>query len=142
LSLFGSRQAWQVVNLGAKITGGREQEMSFDIVGVRLEQSDVINALNADAEALAYFGYLEQKDEPPCVVLENLLLTNYAASQTTTVGLGVNAKTVVSADSVDAQSEHQRTSSTELASPVIRCYQMYQVKLHQNRVVELVSLDP
>src|SRR6185436_17948781 len=89
-SLFGSRQAWQVVDLGAKISGGRKLDVSFEIVGVRLEQSDVINALNADADALNYFDYLEQKGEPACVVLENLSLTQYAASQTTNVGLGVN----------------------------------------------------
>lgn len=142
LSLFGSRQAWQVVDLGAKISGGRQQDVSFEIVGVRLEQSDVINALNTDADALNYFDYIKQKDEAPCVVLENVMLSNYAATQTTNVGRDVNAKTVVSTDSVNAQMQNERTSSTQLVSPVIRCYQMYKVKLHQNRVVELVALDP
>lgn len=142
LSLFGSRQAWQVVDIGAQVAGGREQEVSFEVLGVRLEQSDVINALNADADALNYFDFIKEKDQTPCVVLENVMLTNYAATQTTNVSLGVNAQTVISTDSVKAETQNERTTSTQLVSPVIRCYQMYMVKLHQNRVVELVHLDP
>jgi hypothetical protein len=116
--------------------------MSFEIVGVRLEQSDVIAALNADTEAINYFDYIQGQGEAPCVVLENLMLTNYAAAQTTTVGVGASADTVLSTESVKAQVDTERTTSTELAAPVIRCYQMYQVKLHNNRVVELTALDP
>jgi hypothetical protein len=142
LSLFGGRQAWQVLDLGAKISGGQEREMSFEIVGTRLEQSDLISALNADSEALNYFDYLRQKNERPCVVLENLTLTNYSASQTTNVGLGVNAESIVSSDSVQAEMQNERSSSTQLAAPVIRCYQMYEVQVNQNRVVELTAVDP
>jgi WD40 repeat protein len=142
LSLFGSRQAWQVVNLGGKISGGRENEVAYEIVGVRLDQTDVIKALNADTDALTYFDYLASQEQAPCVVLENLVFTNYTASQGTNLNLGVTAKTTLTPDSVEAQVENERSSSTEFTSPVIRCYQMYGVKLHQGRVVELAALEP
>jgi hypothetical protein len=49
---------------------------------------------------------------------------------------------VLSTESVKAQVDTERTTSSQLASPLIRCYQMYQVKLHNNRVIELTALDP
>jgi hypothetical protein len=142
LSLFGSRRAWQVLNIGAEVSGGREQEVSFEILGVRLEQSDVIDALNSDRDALNYFDYLQKQGEPPCVVLENVWLTNYSETQKTNLGVGVQAETVIRSDSVNTRIQNERSASSAMAAPVVRCYQMYEAKLNQGRVVELVNVDP
>ncbi len=142
LSLVGNRQAWQIVDLGAQASGSRQNEVAFEIVGLRLDQSDAIKALNADADALGYFDYLVKQKEVPCVVLENLVFTSYAAAQAKTLNLAGQAKTALTPDSVGGRLESQRTTFTRFTSPVVRCYQVYQVKLDQNRVVELVSLAP
>ncbi len=65
-----------------------------------------------------------------------------SASRGANLNLGVTAKTTLTPDSVDAQMENQRSSSIQFMSPVIRRYQMYGVKLHQNRVNELVCFNP
>jgi WD40 repeat protein len=142
LSLLGSRQAWQVVDLTGKVSGGRQNEIAFEIVGVRLDQNDLIKALNADPDALSYFGYLQHTKETGCLVVENVLLTKYASAQSTQVGVGGHAQAAFTADRVAGAYERQSSSQSEFAAPVIRCYQMYEVRLHQNRVVELVALNP
>ena len=142
VSLVGNRQAWQIVDLAAQVSGGRHQEVAFEILGVRLDQNDVIKALNADADALDYFKYLRQQKQIPCLVLENLVLTSYAAAHGSKLNVGTKANIVLASDGIGAQVEHQSSAFTELTSPVIRCYQAYEVKLHGHQVVELVNLDP
>lgn len=142
VSLVGNRQAWQVVELTGQASAGRQNEVTFEIVGVRLDQTDAIKALNADADALNYFDYVSKNKEVPCLILENLVFTSYAAAQNTTVNLGAKAKTALTGDGAAAGLQTQRTTFTQFTSPIVRCYQMYQVKLHQNRVVELVVLEP
>jgi hypothetical protein len=142
LSLAGARQAWQFVNLGGRVAGSRENEVSYEILGVRLDQNDVIKALNADSDALTYFDYLASQQQSPCVVLENVVFTNYASSQGTTLELAGTAENSLTPDRASADFQNQRTASTEFRSPVIRCYQMYAVKMHQGKVMELTALDP
>ena len=48
LSFVGTRAAWQVVDLQARVSGGKTNEVAFEVVGLRLDQSDVIKALNQD----------------------------------------------------------------------------------------------
>jgi hypothetical protein len=142
LSFLGSRQAWQVVDLTGRVSGGRQNEIAFEIVGIRLDQNDLIKALNADPDALAYFGYLQQIQETGCLVVEHVLFTKYAVSQSTNVAIGGHAQTVLTADRAAVDLGRQSTRQSELAAPVVRCYQMYAVKLHDDRVVELVALNP
>lgn len=142
LSFVGNRQAWQVVDLGVQVSGGRQSEVAFEMVGVRLDQNDVVKALNADRDAVSYFDYLSKNKQVPCLVLENMVFTSYSAAQGTNLSVGGNAKTVVTTDAVGARVENQRTSSTQFTAPVIRCYQMYEVKLYQNQVMELVAVNP
>ncbi len=142
VSLVGSRQAWQVVDLSGQVSASRQNNVTFEIVGVRLDQNDVLKAINTDPDALAYFDYLAKNNESPCLVLENLVLASYAASQGTNLQLGAGAKTTLTADAAAGRLNTQRTAFTRFASPVVRCYQMYAVKLNQNRAVELVAIEP
>ena len=142
LSFMGNRRAWQFIDLAGRISGGGQQEVEFELVGTRLDQSDVVRALNADAEALHYFNYLRENGETPCVVLEAIVMANYSASRSTQLGLQGNANLAITSDGVGVQVDRQRESSMQLVSPVIRCYQMCEVKQHQNRVVELLTRAP
>ncbi len=139
LSFVGNRLAWQFVDLAGKISGGGRQEVEFELIGTRLDQSDVIRALNADTEALNYFNYLRENGEIPCVVLENIVMANYAASRGSQLNLQGNAKIAITSEGVEGQFDRQRESSMQLLSPVVRCYQMYEVKQYQNQVVELLA---
>ena len=141
-SLVGNRQAWQIVDLAAQLSAGRQQEVAFEILGMRLDQSDVIKALNADSDALSYFDYLRQQHETPCLVLENIIFTSYAAAVEGNLTLGGKAKTILTSDGLGARTERRRSSFTQFAAPVIRCYQPYEVRLHGRQVVELSYLDP
>ncbi len=142
LSFVGNHQAYQVVDLAVQASGGRQNEVTFEMVGLRLDQNDVIKALNSDGDALTYFEYLRTNKEAPCLVLENVVFTSCSVAESTTLALGGSAKTALTTDGGAARVQNQRSSSTQFTSPVVRCYQMYEVKLHQNRVVELVSLAP
>ncbi len=142
VSFVGTRQAWQIVDVSGQVSAGRQSEVAYEVVGLRLDQSDVIKSLNADTDALNYFAYLSSKREVPCVILENLVFTSYSSLQGTNVNVGASAKTILTADGVQAQVATQQNSFTQFTSPVVRCYQMYQVKMYQNQVVELVYLDP
>jgi len=142
VSLVGNRQAWQIVDLAAQISAGRHQEVTFEILGVRLDQNDAIKALNADDDALDYFEYLRQQKQTPCLVLENLVLTSYSATLGSNLHAGANAEIELTSDGVRAQLDSQSGSFTRLTSPVIRCYQAYEVKLHGRKVMELVKLGP
>ena len=142
LSFVGNRLAWQVVDLAGKVSGGGHQEVEFELIGTRLDQSDVIRALNADTEALRYFNYLRENGEVPCVVLENIVMANYAASRGSHLNLQGNASMALTSEGVGGQLDRQRESSTQVLSPLIRCYQMYEVKQHQNQVVELLARSP
>ena len=141
LSFLGNRHAWQVVDLAGKVSGGRHQEVEFEVIGTRLDQNEAIRALNADAEALRYFAYLRENGEIPCVVLENIVMANYAASTGAQLNLQGSA-TAITSEGVGAQVDRQRESSMQLMSPVIRCYQMCEVKQRQNQVVELTNQAP
>ncbi|HVX63660.1 MAG TPA: hypothetical protein VHC19_23765 [Pirellulales bacterium] len=142
VTLVGNRQAWQIVDLAAQLSAGRHQEVAFEILGVRLDQNDVIRALNADSDALGYFEYLRDNDETPCLVLETIIFTSYAAASEGNLALGINAKTILTSDGVGARTENRRNSFTKFAAPVIRCYQPYEVKMNARQVVELSYLDP
>lgn len=142
VSLVGTKQEWQIVDFVAQLSAGRHQEIAFEIVGVRLDQSDVIKALNADAEALSYFAYLREQSETPCLVLENLVFTSYAAARDADINVGGKAKTILTSDGLSARTGNRRSSYTQFALPVVRCYQPYEVKLHGREVVELVYLNP
>jgi hypothetical protein len=142
ISLVGTRQAWQIVDLMAEISAGRHQEIAFEIVGMRLDQNDVIKALNTDSDALEYFSYLREQNETPCLVLENVVFASYAAASEGNLALGGKAKTILTSDGLAGRTENQRSSLTRFAASVIRCYQPYEVKLHGRHVVELAYLDP
>ncbi len=142
LSFMGNRQAWQVVDLSAQVSGGHQHEVAFEIVGLRLDQNEVIKAMNADPDAMNYFGYLQQKKERPCMVLENIVFASYAASQGTSLNASGSGKTIFTTDSIGGRVETERKNFTQFTSPVVRCYQMYEVMLHNGQVVELSFLDP
>jgi hypothetical protein len=142
LSFVGKRLAWQVVDVAGQVSGGRESEVDFEIVGTRLDQSEAIKAINADADALNYFDYLQKNKETPCVVLENVVFTSYSAANGSSLNLAANANVATTAIGAEAKVAGQRSGFTQFTSPVVRCYQTYKVKLHQNQVVELVYIEP
>ena len=82
------------------------------------------------------------KRQVPCLVLENMLFTSYAAANTTTLGVQGNARVAVTGDAAGARVENQRTAFTRFTAPIVRCYQMYEVKMHGSQVMELVYLNP
>jgi hypothetical protein len=142
ISLVGTRQAWQIVDLAAEISAGRHQEIAFEIIGLRLDQNDVIKALDADSDALEYFGYLREQNETPCLVLENVVFASYAAASEGDLALGGKAKAILTSDGLAGRTENQRSSLTRFAAPVIRCYQPYEVKLRGRQVAELTYIEP
>jgi hypothetical protein len=142
LSFLGSRQAWQVAELVAGFDGSREETMEFELAGLRLDQNDVIRLINADRQALDYFGYLNEKSETPCVVLENVLLLEYAKSSQSQLEIEGRAKNAFTPDGFAGQGESRRNSFTRFTAPVIRCYQTYEAILHNGRVMELANIRP
>ena len=142
VSFVGNRQAWQIIDLAAQVSGGHHEQVAFEILGVRLDQNDVIKALNADDDALGYFDYLRQHKQTPCFVLENVAFTSYTTASDSNMNLGAKAKTGLTSDGAEARVENQRSSFMQLTSPVIRCYQVYEVKMDGRQIVELVCLQP
>jgi len=142
VSFLGGRQAWQVAELTGKVSGGRQDEVAYEVVGTRLDQNDLIAALNADPDAMNYFDYLLKQKQSPCVVLENVLLTSYSATHTHSLNLDGKLKTGVTTDLAEAGVNGERETFTQLTAPVVRCYQMYAIRTNKGKIVELVALDP
>lgn len=142
VSFLGGRQAWQVAELTGKVSGGRQDEVAYEVVGTRLDQNDLIAALNSDADAMNYFDYLLKQKQSPCVVLENVLLTSYSATHSHKLNLDGKLKTGVTTDLAEAGVNGERESFTQLTAPIVRCYQMYSIRTNQGKIVELVAMDP
>jgi hypothetical protein len=70
------------------------------------------------------------------------VFTSYSASQGTSLTLGGSAKTILTGDGGGADFERQRETTNQFTSPIVRAYQMYQVRLNRGQVVDLVYVDP
>ncbi|MDZ4684534.1 MAG: hypothetical protein SH850_05545 [Planctomycetaceae bacterium] len=160
LKLTGNRfREYAGVSADVASAGAKQIEITFLVVDVPKEQ--IIRQLNADSEALEYFGgllarlqqhrnsrlkkVLEKEPPTPQVVVGNVIVLSGEFSKSWDLAANGAIRNVVTATGVKLEINGRMNETITCVSPVVRCYRMYSVDFKiddQGRPISVEVLDP
>jgi len=142
LKLTGDRFL-EYAGVAADVAAAGRKQIEITFLVVDAPKAEIIRRLNADVDALEYFGGLldrlerhrnlglkrafEKAPPTPQVVVGNVLILSGELSKAWDLSADGAVRNVVTATGVKLQIRGQKNEAITYLSPVVRCYRMYSV---------------